>query len=145
MDSEEGSSKKLGNVFRRYLSYLLPPHQLYSTHRSISQWAKTWQKFQFQKYVWGQRLKSMFFEKIFFTLGPLRTCMALGDPLLKKQCIVLPKWSFFYVLAHCASLRFFWLHLIWRGKPQKNCFHLHQLITPDQIVNALNTLNVIEI
>ena len=41
-----------------------------------AQWAKTWKNFQFQMCVWvvaklPRRLKSTFFEKIFFSLGPL--------------------------------------------------------------------------
>ena len=90
--------------------------------------------------IWIQRRGAqknwgMFFEDIYLTCSRL-TKLSIAVVL----CTIAP-----IVIRRPISPRFFWLHLIWRGKPQKNCFHLHQLITPDQIVNALNTLNVIEI
>ena len=72
------------------------------------QWAKTWKKSNFKSvFEWlhnllPQRIKSTFLFFIFSSLGVLS-----GDPLLEKisknvdfslwdkQCIVLPKWTFF--------------------------------------------------
>ena len=76
-----------------------------------NEWVETRKKFQFQMCVWvvarlRQRLKLTFFE-IFSSLK-----VPFGDPLLEKvsknvdfslwgkHCIVLPKWTFFHVLAN---------------------------------------------
>ena len=56
----------------------------------------------------AQRLKSTFFEKKFFTPGLLRGSFTrkitknVDFSLWGKHCIVLTKWTFFHVLAHCA-------------------------------------------
>ena len=77
---------------------------------------------------WKQRRRGaqknwgMFFEDIYLT------CSRLTKLSIAVLCTIAP-----IVIRRPISPRFFWLHLIWRGKPQKNCFHLQQLITPDQI------------
>ena len=65
-------------------------------------------KFQFQMCIWvvarlPQRLKSTFFE--IFGDRPLEIFSKNIDFChCGKQCIVLPKWNFFRVLAHCVIL-----------------------------------------
>ena len=72
-----------------------------------------------------QRLKLMFFKKNFFTPGPLwvEDSQSFGNPPLEffsknvdfslwgKQCIVLTKWTFFYICAHCVVTQLLMLYL----------------------------------
>ena len=83
----------------------------------VAQWAETRKKSQFHMCVWvvaqlPQRLKINEFWKNFSSLqvppsdSPLEFFSKSVDfSLWGKQCIFLPKWTFFLVLAHCALQR----------------------------------------